>query len=229
MVVLLAALSSACQLPFPGEEACAGVGSNAITVDVRDQNGRAAAYGSRVTFTDVDDGFTEILSETFDSLRFYGLGDKAGDGRTFDVKVERPYYASSVTRNVKTVKVRCVTSPIAVTVQTTIQLQAGAPSVRLVNIVQDRVLLDRPPYSSSVTFRTYVDANPEASQAVTWSITGDTASVFFDAVNGRVDYRCRPTSGYLTIRARSAVNPALSDTALIAVQGHPAASNDPPC
>lgn len=224
----LAGICGACFLQS-GDRVCAGVGSYGMGVEVRDQLGRAAAFGSRVTFSDLNDGTSEVVSESGDSLRLYGLEDRAGAGHTFDVKVEHPYYATSTVKGVATPRVGCVTRDVSVLVTTTLSLQAGAPPVRYMKLLPTYALLDRPPIPPSVTFRPWIDANPGVSQAVTWTITGDTASVTFDQSLGVVTYRCKPASGYLYIRAQSVMNPAVFDSARIAVQGHPAATGDPPC
>jgi hypothetical protein len=53
--------------------------------------------------------------------------------------------------------------------------------------------------------------------------------VAFDATTGSVTYRCLPKSGYLTVTATSVADSSVVACAAVAVQGHPATDNDPPC
>ena len=74
-----------------------------------------------------------------------------------------------------------------------------------------------------------VDANPNVSHEVRWTLSGDTASVVFDAVLGTVTYRCLPKSGNLTLTATAVADSTIAFSMPIVVQGHPAATGDPPC
>jgi hypothetical protein len=60
-------------------------------------------------------------------------------------------------------------------------------------------------------------------------LAGDTGSVAFDATTGTVTYRCLPKSGHPTVTATSVADSSVVAGAAVAVQGHPATDNDPPC
>jgi hypothetical protein len=150
-------------------------------------------------------------------------------GRTYDIHVTKPYYNDAWIRDVRAPGGGCVTVPATVAVPAVISLAPNAPAVRSVHLVPAHILLDRPPYRGAFTFTPVVDANPGTSQAVTWRLTGDTASVTFDPASGALIYRCLAKSGYLTITAAAVANPSVTANGDIAVQGHPAATSDPPC
>jgi hypothetical protein len=79
------------------------------------------------------------------------------------------------------------------------------------------------------TFVPYFDADTGVSRSIIWRISGDTASVVFDSTAGTVTYRCLPVSGYLTLWGIARADTTIRDSVRVAVQGHPAATNDPPC
>jgi len=212
--------------------ACAGVGYYAVHVTIRDQSGHAQALGATVNLYDgsyheVDRAGTDPGSS--DTLNVWGAEERGG--RIYDIQVTKPYYNDVWVRGVPAPGGGCVTeaSAATVTVPVVLTLAPGAPPIRSLYVLPRQVLLDRPPYRGTVTFTAFIDADPGVSRAVRWLIRGDTASVTFDALTGTAVYICRPTSGYLTVTAVSAVNPALADSAALAVQGHPAMTSDPPC
>jgi hypothetical protein len=53
--------------------------------------------------------------------------------------------------------------------------------------------------------------------------------VLLDRATGKVSYRCRAVSGFVTVTAVSVADSSVSASATIAVQGHPATTGDPPC
>jgi len=154
-------------------------------------------------------------------------------GRTYDIHVTKPYYTDVWVRGVKAPGGGCVTghesSPTTITVPVQLTVVAGAPRVRSVYLLPQRMLLDRAPYRTSWAFTPIVDSNTGVSRAVSWRLAGDTASVTFDLATGTLTYRCLPTSGYLTLTARSLIDSTVTGSAAISVQGHPAAGNDLPC
>jgi hypothetical protein len=209
---------------------CGGVGYYAIAVTLLDDQGNPAALGATLT---LDDGpYHEVDSSLYDPLQLFGAPERSG--RRYDLKISKPHYqdivaqvnvpggdecvsgGASIARN--SVALRFMLSPLP-----------NAPPVRSIRLYPPSVLLDRSPGRTAWAFTPYVDAAPGTSRAIAWSIAGDTASVGFDAVTGVVTYRCRPTSGYLTVTARSLVDPSVFGEAKVSVQGHPGAPSDPPC
>jgi hypothetical protein len=231
-VLLTLLVTMGCKDVFPRGRTCAGVGGNAITVSIRDQAGRAMAFGSTVTFADLNSNYVDSRIETSDSLKIEGIPDhdgRWGFGATYRVIVEKLYYTPTVFENVTTPYVECVTSDISVKLDATLALRADAPPMRGIKVMPIGSYLDRPPRLGVVTHAPWFDADPGASRAVIWSISGDTASVTFDAALGRVSYRCRSTPGRVWVRATSVANPSVTDSTRISVQHHPDGTNDPPC
>ena len=225
LAVAGALVLGACSAPGFLDTTCAGVGYYAVQVDIRDQFGTPQALGAAVTLT--DGSYRETDSTDFDPLSIRAAGERGG--RTYDVAVSKRFYRDTVVRNVRAPGGGCVTGherdPVTITIPVTLRL---APPLRGINLVPHHILLDRH-NTTPFAFKAYFDANPDVSREVSWSIVGDTASVGFDTATGLLTYRCRPTSGYLTLTARSTVDPNVLDSADVAVQGHPAATNDPPC
>ncbi len=210
-------------LPGP-QKVCAGVGYNALRVIITDQLGRPQATGAAVH---IFNGAHEEVDSGGDSLSISGAEE--GRGFTYDIQVTKRYYQDAWVRGVSVPAGGWCPPPITVDVPVQITLLPDAPPVRSIHVSPPWALLDRPPYQSSVTYRIVMDADPGVSQAVTWSVIGDTASAAFDQATGTFTYRCLPKSGYMTVTATSVVDTTVSGTASLAVQGHPAATNDPPC
>jgi hypothetical protein len=235
-VVALAVLAApvagfvACSgIDFGGPTVCAGVGYYALDVTVVDQYGQARALGARITLT--DGGYTETDS-TQDTLHVFAAEERGG--RTYDIRVSKPYYTDAVIRGVKTRGGGCVTGhenpPVQLTVPVTLMLAPGAPILRAIRILPaGSPLLDRPPYSSSLVPIAKFDADPGVSRAVAWSIAGDTSSFRFDSASGRVTYLCAPKSNSATVTVRAVADPTVFDTMVVRFQGHPATTTDPPC
>lgn len=223
-VVLAAACSD--MLGNSVKRVCGGVGYYALRVKVTDQYGRAQALGAVMT---LHDGSYVERDSAADSLGIWGADERGG--RTYDIQVSKRWYNDAWARGVKTPGGGCVTADNVqtATVRLQLSLATGAPAVRSLHLVPNRVLLDRSPYISAFAFTPVIDADPGVAQSVSWRLTGDTASVGFDSLSGALTYRCRPQSGYLTIRAISRADTTVLDSAQVAVQGHPAASDDPPC
>lgn len=228
VITCLTAAISSCKIPtFAGN--CAGVGYYAVLVTVRDLAGNPQALGATVTLS--DGAYSEVHKQLDDPLNVSAADERGG--RTYDIHVSKPYYNDVWVRGVKAPGGGCVTghesSPTTITVPVQLTVVASAPPVRSVYLLPQRILLDRAPYRTSWAFSPIVDSNAGVSRAVVWRLVGDTASVTFDQATGTLTYRCLPTSGYLTLTARSLIDSTVSGSAAIAVQGHGAATNDPPC
>lgn len=227
LVLGAAALVAACD-GFPFETGCAGVGYSAVTVTVRDQLGHPQALGATVM---LQDGSYAETHAPEDSLTVYGADDRGG--RTYDIHVTKPFYNEVWVRGVRAPGGGCVTghesSPTNIAVPIVLSLAPNAPPTRSIHLLpQYTPILDRG-RQTTLTFATIIDVDPGVSRAVTWSMTGDTASVGLDPATGLLTYRCLATSGHVTVTATLTANPSISGSADLAVQGHPAGSGDPPC
>lgn len=194
-----------------------------LNVTVRDVAGRPQALGAAVTFYDGTDRF---LDSTFtESLSVQG----GGAGHTYDISVTKRYYADTTVRRVSTPNYDICGSyrPGQVTVPVVLSLVVGAPAVRSLYLLPQRITMDRG--WTPFVFASVIDANVGTSHAVRWSIAGDTGSVAFDSATGTLTYRCLKKSGYLTLTATSVADSTVVASSAVAVQGHPAVDNDPPC
>ena len=192
---------------------------------MRDQQGNPQALGATVILH--DGTYSEQDSTDHSPLTILAAEDRGGV--TYDVQVTKPYYSDAWVRGVRAPGGGCVTRGVSVTVPVKLTIAPGAPPVRSVHILPPHVLLDRPPAAGTGLFTPYVDVDAGLSRAVYWSIAGDTGSVIFDAPTGTLTYRCLAKSGYLTVTARSVADSMVMGSASVSVQGHPAASTDPPC
>lgn len=225
--LLSALVVASCEWPIT--TGCAGVGYYALRLTVRDALGNPQALGATVTL--YDGAYREEARTNDDALTLYAASERGG--RRYDIQVSKPHYADTWVRGVQTRGGGCVTGhenpPVTSTVPVVLALAAGAPAVRSVHLLPPRILLDRGPNRGTATFTPLVDADPAASRAIRWQITGDTGSVTFDRATGAIQYKCLARSGYLTVSAISVADSTVVGTAALAVQGHPAAPDDPPC
>lgn len=197
-----------------------------LTVEIRDRNGRAQGVGSTVTLVDGDARYPQTLRD--DSLRVTYF--QTAGASVVDVVVSKPFYQDAVVRNVRVSRNACRAGDTPpVTLPVVLALAPSAPAVRSAHLLPPRILLDREPYTTVYTFTAVVDANPGISTAVRWRLDGDTSGVSLDAQTGTVRYRCQRTSTYPTLQAIAVADTTVVATAALAIQGHPAAPNDPPC
>ncbi len=226
-IVLSVFATTSCNLVLP--EGCSGVGYNAVRVAIRDDQGNPKALGAVVKL--YDGSYQEIDSAIYDPLNVNGAQERGG--RTYDIQVSKPYYQDVWVRGVHAPGGGCVTghesSPVTVTVPVVLTIAAGAPSVRSVHLLPPRITLDRPPYTSSVKYEAFIDASASVSHAIVWRVSGDTSSVSFDPSTGTLRYRCKTTSGSVTVTAVSAADSTVYAQVSAGVQGHPATPSDPPC
>jgi len=213
---------------FPFETGCAGVGYYAVTVTVRDQLGHPQALGAAITLQ--DGSYTET-HDPQDSLTVYGADDRGG--RTYDIHITKPFYNEIWVRGVRAPGGGCVTghesSPTNILVPIVLSLAPNAPPARSIHLLpQYTPILDRG-RQTTLTFAAVIDVNPGVSRAMIWSMTGDTASVGLDATTGLLTYRCRATSGKVTVTATLTADPSVTGSADLSIQGHPASTGDPPC
>lgn len=217
----------ACELPFGA--VCAGVGYNALQIDIRDARGEPQALGARVELS--DGSYHELDSTSWSALTVMAADERGG--RTYDILVSKPFYNDVIIRNVKTRGGGCVTGhespPVTSILPVTLTLAPGAPAIRSVHLLPPQAFLDRAPHPTTVTPQIYIDANPGVSRSVIWRIDGDTASASLDTATGRLDYRCLAKNGRLKLIATSVVDSSLSGEVDVAVQGHPINTSDPPC
>jgi hypothetical protein len=198
---------------------------------IRDQSGAAAALGSVVTF--IADT-TAVRDSTFaDSLKVSG----GYYGTHYRLVVTKPFYTPDtienayvpITRGGTCDYITSVGQPL--TLQVTLTLVPNAPLVRtllFVPPVPANYRLDRDG-PDSVQITPLLDANPNVSHAVTWVLSGDTASLAFNPATGVAAFRCRQYSGSVAVVAKAVADTTVTDTATLIIQGHPQGKNDPPC
>lgn len=218
---------AACDILTPYEEVCAGVGYDAVQVDIRDVHGNPQAFGAVVTL--IDGSYVERDSSIYDALSVRGAQERGG--RTYDIVVSKPHYLDKRINKVKAPGGGCVhaNDHATVTVPVVLTLATDAPAVRSLNVLPRRKIIDRGPYGGTATFVPYLDVNPGISKSVIWRVGGDTASASFDPATATFQYRCLPTSGLIIVTALSSVDSTVIGRSELAVQGHPAAPTDPPC
>jgi hypothetical protein len=206
---------------------CSGLGYYALNVTIKDSAGTPQALGALVTL--YDGTYQETDSTSADPVAVSAADERGG--HTYDIKVTKPWYVDTWVRNVHTAGGGCVTNAgdVTITVPVTLHLAPNAPPVRSLHLVPFRLLLDRSPYRDTATFAPYLDADAGVSHDLGWRVTGDTGSVVFASANGGLTYRCLSLSGYLTVTAFARADSSVHASAEVAVQGHPAATNDPPC
>jgi hypothetical protein len=194
----------------------------AFDVTVRDQAGAPQALGAVVTFTWASNRYQYSTLDDSVNVR------AGGPGTAYEIQVSKRYYNDASAHNVYTPDLGCGRAGAVVTVPIVLSLVPGSPAVRSLYVLPQRRTLDRGG-DGKYAFASVVDANVGTSHAVRWSLTGDTASVALDAATGILTYRCLSKSGYLTLTATSVADSTIFASAAVAVQGHPAATNDPPC
>lgn len=215
---------AACQKPTSiVDDTCeVGIPADAFDLLVRDAAGTPQALGAVASFSHDS---SVIPYNPSDSLNIVG----GYAGFTYQVRISKQYYADTVVSGLSVAGIGVCDRPSTqVKVPIVLSLVPGAPPVRSVFVRPSWVELDRP-NAETANFSTVMDANPGLSHAVRWSIIGDTGSVFLDAATGTLTYRCLPKSGYLTLTATSVADSTVVGRASIEVQGHPAATGDPPC
>ena len=174
---------------------CNGVGEpypSPISVVIRDPSGAAAAVGAVVAF--IEDT-NQVRDSTFtDSLTVRG----GHYGHHYRLVVTKPYYTPDTIEDAYvpiSYGGRCgyVTSAgQPLTLGATLRLIPNAPLVRtllLLPPLPGNYLIDRGGMDS-VQLTPLLDANPSVSHAVTWRLSGDTASLAFDSVTNTASFRC---------------------------------------
>lgn len=227
-IAVIGVIASSCDHFWsPAEVVCAGVGYDAVRVEIRDTQGNPQALNAVVTLT--DGAYVERDSSIYDPLSVRGAQERGG--RTYDIVVSKPHYIDARVNRVKAPGGGCVQSGdnATITVPVVLTLANGVPAVRAVRLLPPRILIDRPPYNGTAAFTPYLDINQGLSRSVTWRVTGDTASVSFDPLTGKFQYRCLAKSGNITVTALSVADSTVIGTAVVAIQGHPATPTDPPC
>lgn len=232
MVLLATACAvSGCGVLEPKGTACPLVAYEypaPVVVNIRDQSGAAAALGSTVTFVHDD---TQFRDSTFaDSLTVSG----GTYGIEYELVVTKPYYAADTIHGALATGEyngcgRLTNFGKPDTVQATVTLLPGAPPVRtlFVRPITDTLVVDRD--NPSVQLTPVLDADQAVSHAISWEMSGDTASLGFDPATGIASSRCRTFNGYITIVAKAVADTTVTYTTHVFVPGHPSRPGDPPC
>jgi hypothetical protein len=160
-----------------------------VDLQVRDPFGRGQAIGTTVVFRASDGGTQQGFAK--DTLHIGGENNRTG---TFSATISRPYYRDQTIRNIKSTPNGCSVNTAEVPV--TLQLAPGAPPLRSLIILGADGL-----YAPGVQVHLvpHLDANPDVSTAVTWTVSDATlASV--DA-NGVVTAKCSKDGGTVKVTA----------------------------
>jgi hypothetical protein len=193
----------------------------AVAVSVRDASGAGRALGTRVVVR----GYELYPATTeWDTLTIYGF--RGVD--YVDVTVSKPGYRDTTVRDVYVPHGRCGRSGTA-WLSVTLSLSPDAPHVRSFHLLPSALTLDRRPGRDTVRLLPVIDAAPAVPRTLLWRLVGDTSSVNFDPQAGVLRYRCRDRATYFSAVGILAADTTFRDTVVVAVQGHPAATNDPPC
>jgi hypothetical protein len=200
-----------------------------VNVTIRDQDGAPAALGAVVTLAG---GGMQVRDSTLsDTLTVSG----GGYNTLYGVLVSKPYYTAVTVDSVQVPgtfdncgKPEQLGPPV--NLNAVLTLLPGSPPVRALYLraASGLDILDRGG-RDSIKFEPWVDANANVSHAILWRISGDTASVSFNAASGVATFRCRSTLGVVHVVAMSAADTIVSASMTVLVQEHPASSTDPPC
>jgi len=200
-----------------------------VNVVIRDQAGTPAALGSVVTF---GGGGRQLRDSTLsDTLTISG----GAYNTVYGILVTRPFYASATFDSVSLHATyddchKPKTFDLPVTLSVTLTLLPNAPRVRSFYLVSNMrsTTLDRGG-QDSLKVEPWLDADASVSRAVTWRLSGDTASLSFNLATGVASFRCRPTSGLVHVTARATADTSITASLSLYVQGHPANPTDLPC
>jgi hypothetical protein len=149
-----------------------------IDLKVRDQFGVAQAIGTNAVVRNADGALADAIVD--DTLNIGAAFNIIG---TFSVTLTRPYYRDATVANVVVTPDRCVVHTTEVPV--TLQLAAGAPTLRALAVVGAE-FLDHPGAQANLV--AHFDADPSVSRAVTWQVSDATLATV-DA-NGVVTAKC---------------------------------------
>lgn len=181
-----------------------------IDLQVRDPYGRGQAIGTTAVVHRSDQ--TLVQSNIYDTLNIFTAYNVTG---TFTVTLSRPYYQDATLSQIAVTPNGCVVNTAKVPV--VLQLAPGAPKLRGL-IVLGADFLTQP--GAQVHLVPHFDADPDVSQAVTWTVSDATLATV-DA-NGVVTAKCSKPGGTVNVTATSVADPTFKSTVSMGVA--PAAS-----
>lgn len=192
---------------------CVGTGGPSVVVEVRDPEGRPAAWGTSVVieegaFRDSVDG-----AHPMDALRV-GAGERRPG--TYRVRLHRPGYRTAVLEGVRAPPAgdpRCNYAEPADVRRVTLERLPDAPAVRSVVVSPPGLGLGLP--DDSLRLDAHVDAAPGVSRALRWSSSDTTVARVSPA--GVLRARCRAVPGEAVVRATSVANPGAWGEARVTV------------
>ena len=190
----------------PGEVPGVVVMGPGIDLQVRDPFGRGQAIGTTADVRRTDGAVAPVnIQDTLNILSVYGL-----EG-TFNVTLTRPYYRDTTISSVVVAFTQdgCLNET---KLPVTLQLAAGAPSLRAITILGAE-FLDHP--GAQAQLSAHFDANPGVSTAVTWQVS-DTTLATVDA-NGVVTAKCAKAGGTIKVSASSVVDPSITSSVNLGV------------
>lgn len=225
--------ASACSILEPNRDyACPAVAYDyppPVNVAIRDEAGAATALGADVIFA--AGSWITVDSTLSDTLVVSGGTYNTKTGVLVSKKYYIPEQYDTVVRGTFTSCGKPEHLDPPVTLNVTLKLIPGAPPVRALYLraVGGLDVLDRVPGRDSIIMKPWLDADENVPHAVSWRVTGDTASIFFNPATGVASYRCRSTSGIVNVTAVSVMDTTVRASITLRVQEHPASSGDPPC
>lgn len=193
------------------ERICLGSPRPSVIVEVRDGMGNPAAIGATL---EIRDGTFRDSSKRGDS--WDGLHLEAGGGRPgiYDALITRPWY--------KSVRIHGIKAPGDTVChyvyrydvrRVTLELRAGVPAVRYVRVFPESQSLGVPEWPEQMAV--YVDANPGASHAVSWSSSDTTVVKVLPT--GLIIPQCRRGRGIAKVIARSVADPRVHGFGIVEV------------
>ncbi|MFL5614073.1 MAG: Ig-like domain-containing protein [Gemmatimonadaceae bacterium] len=177
------------------------VSAPGIDLQVRDPYGRAQAIGTTAV---VHPNVASNVNDTLNILTAYNVTG------TFTVTLSRRYYLDATLSPITVTPNGCVVNSVKVPV--VLQLAPGAPKLRAL-VVVGVDFLGQPGAQAHLV--AHFDADPDASQAVTWTVSDATLATV-DA-NGVVTAKCSKSGGTITVTATSVADPTLTSTVTLGV------------
>lgn len=182
-----------------------------IDVVVRDPFGRGEALGTTVV---VHNGPDSVLTTGIDTLHVSAGYQFAG---TFSVRVSRPFYRDTILANVVVNASDCSVSIVQLPL--TLQLAAGAPALRSVDVF-GADFLSTPGQQRQLSAR--FDANPGVPTTVLWRVSDATLAQI--SASGLVTAKCSTAGGTETVTAVATADTTVRGSARFSVQAQTACS-----
>ena len=193
------------------ERICLGPPGPAVIVEVRDAMGNPAAIGATLEIRDGTFRDSSKRGDSWDGLHLEAGGRRPG---IYDARITRPWYKPVRVHGIKapgdTVCHYAYPSDMR---RVILELHKGAPAVRQVRVFPESQSLGVPEWPEQMS--EYVEANPGASHAVSWS-SSDTRVVKV-LPTGVIIPQCRRNRGTAKVIARSVADPRVHGFGIVEV------------